>query len=78
MEGSRREHDRSRTQAYLHEIIVSPCGKYAADLLTCFHSESCGPKSKLVETTGSISQEVLDQEREMLKEWCLYDTEDEV
>jgi hypothetical protein len=47
-------------------------------LADMYCSEFCGPKLKAIETTGSISQEVLDEEKAMLKGWCLYDTEEEV
>lgn len=47
--------------------------------LTCFCSESCGPKLRAVETTGSISQATLAQEKEMLAERIFtYDTDEEV
>lgn len=48
-------------------------------LLMRFRSNSCGSKCKPVETTGSIPQKTLDQEKEMLAEWSYtYDTEEEI
>ena len=44
-----------------------------------FRSESCGSKSRPTVTTGSVPQETLDREKEMLAERTLaYDTEEEI
>ena len=54
---------------------------YLAVLLNRFCNDCCGTKPNQVVTTGPVSQETLDQEKEMLEdlEWRLiFDTEEEV
>ena len=71
----------SCSQAALCEIFVCPCliSSVSPHLLISPCSEACGPRAKMIETTGSVSQETLDHEREMLEEYYHdNDTEEEI